>query len=290
MVTRFKAKNNPYIDYVYEQILTLPEHSDFENFKRGYKLFDDLIKFSNTEYTTLYIAISAQLGEDVPSPKNVTERITSNIDLFSRLESFEYNDSNSLYDKIGNVLLMHQIVEVYLQKLCELCSLYVSLKIYPDRIEHTIKKKKGTSFKKLLDFLEMSIDFYNKDSLIKECIKINETRNGIAHDIFSNTEDEISKKCTHAHYVYQKIRLILHGESYFDHNKIKSPSEIIKTDLNLEKDELAVFDCLREDIRRFYKYGEFEHTLQMDAEDIAESMEWKSLQEWEKEASNNDPA
>jgi len=255
-----RQKSDTYVDYIYRQIKKFELDSDFEDFIYGYQLLNKVREFTYLQYE---------------------DEIKANWELLYNLEKNEYNESDDLHTKIGNILLFHQIIETHLVRICKGASFLVKVAILPQQIHFEIDKLQHRKHRHIMRFLANSIEFPGKKEFLKSYNNFNDIRNDIAHNIFTNEENKVSHQCSEAHSIYQELRLRLYGDYYFESNNLKSPSKIISGGFCIDDWELGILDFFTESVRYYSKNNDIELKLEDGVEEIAEEMKWLSPKDWE---------
>lgn len=276
------AITNKYIDYVFAELNKNGSAKEAEDFERGVKLFGELILFYNNVNTTLNTQLAnewtdenVELNKHVPVnfvKKNISE---DGLKFLDDVKDIEYSEHDTVHTKIGNVLVMHQCIEVYLMRVAELMDLYANLKLYPDKIDLKLDERKNPGFNDRIRNLKSGVSFHEREKFLTLCADFNASRNIMAHKIFNRDESDVSTECSKAHELYQKIRGIL-----FSPFHLEGMSDEIKAKYTASCTEYNIFDAITESIRSIYQWGEFEGALVADAEEVAEDQGWLSFSEW----------
>jgi len=108
------------------------------------------------------------------------------------LDIAEQIDTSSIEGALSSVFVYHQVAEESLYDLLELIRFFVDLKLYPDRIQH--KPSEGMKLSALIGEIKSSINFMNKEDLIKYADLVNQNRNSFAHDLLKKDSVEAIKK------------------------------------------------------------------------------------------------
>jgi|GEM_PF-5904112 len=108
------------------------------------------------------------------------------------LDTAEKIDTSSVEGAISSAFIYHQVAEEWLYDLLELIRFFIDLKLYPDRIQH--RSSDGMKLGAFISEIESTIDFENKDDLIKYSRLVNQYRNSFAHDLLKKDSVETIKK------------------------------------------------------------------------------------------------
>ncbi|WP_334978727.1 hypothetical protein [Nostoc sp.] len=101
-------------------------------------------------------------------------------------------DTSSVEGAISSAFIYHQIAEEWLYDFLELIRFFIDLKLYPERIQH--RSSDGMKLGVLITEIESSINFENKENLIKYSRLVNQYRNSFAHDLLKKDSVEAIKK------------------------------------------------------------------------------------------------
>jgi hypothetical protein len=147
-----------------------------------FSLLDEEIEYSHSLFRKL---ISRQYMENGRS--STKEKVLEQL-----IDTAERIDTSSIEGALSSAFIYHQVAEEWLYDLLELIRFFVDLKLYPDRIQH--KSSEGMKLSALIGEIKGSINFMNKEDLIKYTDLVNQKRNSFAHDLLKKDSVEAIKK------------------------------------------------------------------------------------------------
>jgi hypothetical protein len=146
-------------------------------------------------------------------------------------------DTSSVEGAISSAFIYHQIAEEWLCELLELVHFFIDLKLYPNRIQH--RSSDGMKLGALISEIKNSIDFEDKENLIKYSCLVNQYRNSFAHDLLKKDSVEAIKKDF--------------GKFMEHFNKMREALE------GTEEVSCGAMECLLELIKDFHKWSDGFH-------------------------------
>lgn len=160
----------------------------------------ETIEYYHSLYKKL---VSREYMENVRS--STKEGILENL-----LDAAEKFDVDTLEGSLASVFILHQVAEEWLFDLLELIRFYIDLKMFPDRLSHRPAEKL-----KLFDLIceiENSIDFEDKEDLVRYGKLLNQNRNKIAHALLKRSSlDDIKIETDEFHKNFDKLYEALEG-------------------------------------------------------------------------------
>lgn len=158
-----------YAEYLYEKIQKV-------------NLSNEEIEYSHGLFRKL---VSRQYMDNGRS--STKERILEQL-----LDTAEKIDTSSIEGAISSAFIYHQVAEEWLYDFLELIRFFIDLKLYPERIQH--RSSDGMKLGTFISEIESSINFENKEALIKYSRLVNQYRNSFAHELLKKDSVEVIKK------------------------------------------------------------------------------------------------
>ena len=174
-----------YTEYLYEKIhkanVIYEEIEYYEKIHKANVIYEE-IEYSHGIFRKL---ISRQYMDNGRS--TTKEKILEQL-----LDTAKVIDTSSIEGAISSAFIYHQVAEEWLYDFLELISFFIDLELYPNKIQH--RSSEGMKLGALISEIESSINFENKEDLIKYSRLVNQYRNSFAHDLLKKDSVEAIKK------------------------------------------------------------------------------------------------
>lgn len=88
---------------------------------------------------------------------------------------------NTIYGYLSSVLIYHQLAEEVIKLVLENAKFFIQLSVFP--MQMNFPEKKNRMFGKLLEELESTVEFEQKEAILQKSRKLNEIRIQLVHKL-----------------------------------------------------------------------------------------------------------
>ncbi len=122
---------------------------------------------------------------------------------------------NTIEGYLAALLIYHQLCEELIRLIIKDAQFFIQLSVFPAEIEFPIKRK--MMFGQLIEQLETTISFDEKEQFIKKCTELNKLRIEIVHNLTKTTSlNQITTQVAQVKNLYDEIFELFEGiHDYF---------------------------------------------------------------------------